>query len=303
MYGFGLAMALLSGVAHSVGLVIQKKVINDLVSQKGKGRFFASLLHSPLWVLGFIISFGLGTVFFLLAQAHLGPALIPGLMAAGLVVLIIGSIRILGEHLSLAEVSGILLLIAAIALLGSSRLTIDLAGFDVLGWEFLLRSTFFTLSILVLLLVLEIPGRRPAGHGGVAQALAAGLLFSVSNFWVGPFMGAVLRIFQGIYTLPVFSLFAAASAILVVTNIFGIGKTQLSFRGSDASLVISVQQIPVQVAPAVVYLAVFRLPPPSRGSLLLFCASIGLIIFATFLLAGRQGKIEEIRTEEPSGLE
>ncbi len=58
-------------------------------------------------------------------------------------------------------------------------------------------------------------------------------------------MGAVLRIFRGNLTLPVIALFVFGSAILVITNMYGIAKLQLAFRIANASLAIPIQQIPM----------------------------------------------------------
>ena len=54
-------------------------------------------------------------------------------------------------------------------------------------------------------------------------------------------------------------------------------------------------QISIQTAPAIVYLAVFRLAPPSRASLLMFGGAVLPVIGATFVLARRQGMMEWIR--------
>jgi hypothetical protein len=296
VYGLGVTLAILSGAAHNVGLIIQKKAINEI--DAGEERFFSSLFHSPLWVVGFLINFVFGTVFFLLAQRFLGPALIPGLMAVGLVVLVIGSVRILSERLSFNDLLGIVLLIAATALLGLSRLTIDVARFEVLAGPFLLRAAVFSLLVILLWSVLEIARRRSQRYSGLYLALTAGLLYALSNFWVGPFMGAVLRIFAGLLTWPVLALFAATSAILVLTNVLAIGRMQLAFRVTDASLAVPVQQVPVQAAPALVYLAVFRLPSPFPAALPLFCLSAALILASTFILARRQGRIAAVHTRE-----
>jgi hypothetical protein len=209
-------------------------------------------------------------------------------MAAGLVVLVVGSIWILKEQLGAAEITGTLLLITAIALLGLSHLTIDVGQFDVLGRSFLLRSALFSVIITAMILILEIPAKKMTRHRGSALAVSSGLFYVLSNFWVGPFMGAVLRIFKGIFTFPVIALFVAGSAILVITNMYGIAKLQLAFRITNASLAIPIQQIPIQTAPALVYLAVFRLSPPSAASVLMFCLAVMLIIGSTFVLARRQ---------------
>jgi hypothetical protein len=246
---------------------------------------------------------GLGSALFLLAQVKLGPALIPGLMASGLVVLVLGSIWILKEQLCAAEITGILLLIVAITLLGLSRLTIDVGEFDVLAGGFILRSALFSLVIVVLILILEVLAKRMTRYRGSALAISSGLFYVLSNFWVGPFLGAVLRIFRGIFTLPVIALFIAGSAILVITNMYGIAKLQLAFRVTNASLAIPIQQIPIQTAPALVYLAVFRLSPPSMVSVLVFCLAIMLIIGSTFVLARRQGMMEAVESAQSGAVD
>jgi hypothetical protein len=287
-------LAVASGVAHNIGILLQKKVVNQ-ISESRRG-FFARLVRNPLWLTGFVIHMGLGTALFLLAQVRLGPALIPGLMAAGLAVLVLGSVWILRESLGAAEIAGILLLILAITLLGLSRLAIDLEEFDVLGRGFILRSVLFTAIVAAVILLLELSAKRVGRCRGSLLAVSSGLFYVLSNFWVGPFMGVVLRIFKGIFTLPVIALFAAGSAILVITNLYGIAKLQLAFRITNASLAIPIQQIPIQMAPALVYLAVFRLPPPSLTAVAFFCVAIVLIIASTFILARRQGMMEALES-------
>lgn len=292
MYSVGVALAIASGVAHNIGIVLQKKVVNQFAADRQ--GFFSRLVRHPLWLAGFVIHMGLGSALFLLAQVRLGPALIPGLMAAGLVFLVLGSIWILKEQLGAAEITGILLLIVAITLLGLSRLTIDVEDFDVLAPGFILRSALF--SLVIGALILELLARRMTRYRGSALAISSGLLYVLSNFWVGPFMGAVLRIFKGIFTLPVIALFVTGSAILVVTNMYGIARLQLAFRIANASLAIPIQQIPIQTAPALVYLAVFRLSAPSTVSVLMFCLAVVLIIGSAFVLARRQGMMEAIES-------
>jgi hypothetical protein len=294
MYGAGIVLAVASGVVNNTGVLLQKIVVNRI--PEVEQRFFARLVRHPLWLAGFAVHMGLGSTLFLLAQVRLGPALIPGLMAAGLIILVLGSIWILREQLSIAEITGILLLAGAITLLGLSRLTIDVGEFDVLARSFILRSVLFSAVITGLVLSFEILAKHATRYRGSALAISSGLFYVLSNFWVGPFVGAVLRIFDGILTLPVIALFVAGSAILVVTNIFAIARLQLAFRITNASLAIPIQQIPIQSAPAVVYLVVFRLSAPSTASLPMFCLAIVLIIGSTFVLARRQGVMEALES-------
>ena len=78
MYSLGVALAIISGTANNIGILLQKKVVNRIAGNRQ--GFFTKLIRNPLWLVGFIIQIGLGTTFFLLAQVRLGPALIPGLM-------------------------------------------------------------------------------------------------------------------------------------------------------------------------------------------------------------------------------
>lgn len=48
---------------------------------------------------GLLLEYGVGSAAYMIAQNLIGPALVPGLMAAGLIVLAIGSVKIIGETL------------------------------------------------------------------------------------------------------------------------------------------------------------------------------------------------------------
>jgi hypothetical protein len=278
VYGWGILCALLAGFVSQAGHICQKLVVNQ-ESSREKG-FFARLLRRPLWVSGMILELGVSTVFFLLAQVYLGPALIPGLMATGLIVLAVGSAWIVREPLGFGDVLGIALLIAAAALLGISRLAIDLADFDIFDYGFLKRAGIFSAAVTVLFFAFRLPRRR----SGALHALGSGLLYVLSNFWVGPFTGAVLRLFRGELGLPVWGMFAFTSAVLVLTNFFGIAELQRAFRVSRAAVAAPLQTLPTQVAPGLLFLFVFRLQPPSRGALWLFALGAGLIVASAFLI-------------------
>jgi hypothetical protein len=357
MYLWGVIFAVLAGLSSNVGLILQKLAVNDVdrgargagganraaaaASAAGAGAvaaepggFFARLMRRPLWVLGLVVEIGVGTVFFLLAQVYAGPALTPGLMASGLIVIALGSAWFLREAPTFSELLGIAALIAAAVLLGLSRLSVDLDVFDILDAGFLRRAALFSGTVLAFFLVLVVLGRRrrrgdrdsvgansansaTPGAGsaslvriarialrrgreapcsrreargrwrGENHALRSGLLYVLSNFWVGPFTGTVLRLFQGRFSLPLAAMFAFTSAVLVLTNLFGIAELQRAFRVSRASVAVPVEMLPTQVAPAVVYLVVFRLEAPSSSALLLFVLGAVLIVVSSFLLSRR----------------
>lgn len=286
MYAWGVVFALLAGSAGQAGHLCQKLAVNREAA--GETGFFRRLLARPLWLAGLALELGAGTVFFLLAQVRLGPALVPGLMATGLITLAVGSAWIVREAPGFGELLGIGLLIASAVLLGGSRLAIDLASFDILEAGFLARAAAFSAAVTFLFFALRLWGRgrmfAVGDRRGVPAALGSGLLYVLSNFWVGPFTGAVLRLFRGELGLPVWGLFAFGSAVLVLTNLFGIAALQQAFRVSRAAVAVPLQSLPTQLAPGLVYLLVFRLSPPSRGSLWRFALGAGLILASSFLL-------------------
>ena len=322
MYLWGVIFAVLAGLSNNIGLVLQKLTVNEVEGRAGgaggadpaagaagtaeaePAGFFARLLRRPLWVLGLVLGIGVGTVFFLLAQVYAGPALIPGLMASGLIVVPLGSAWFLHEPPTLGDWLGIAALIAAAVLLGLSRLSIDLAAFDILEAGFLRRAAIFSVVVLAFFLILAAAGsigrrgrwrgdRNSARWRGENYALRSGLLYVLSNFWVGPFTGTVLRLFQGRFSPALGAMFAFTSAVLVLTNLFGIAELQRAFRLSRASVAVPIQMLPTQVAPAIVYLVVFRLQAPSAGALLLFVPGAVLIVVSSFMLGGSQDRARE----------
>ena len=138
--------AVISGIVNNLGTILQKKVVNSV---KQDEKFLKNLIKNPLWLIGLILQNCIGAIFFFFAQVFIGPTLIPGLMASGLIVLVIGSIKILGENLNFLEILGIFLMIIAIAFLGLSNMAIDPAKQNFLDMGSLdnfqtLRSMIFS---------------------------------------------------------------------------------------------------------------------------------------------------------------
>ncbi len=101
-YILGVATAIFCGISMQAGIIIQKKAVNDMPAEDRAQRFLRTLIKSPKWLGGLLLEYGLGTASFLVAQSLIGPTLVPGLMASGLIVLAIGSVKIIGEALSLS---------------------------------------------------------------------------------------------------------------------------------------------------------------------------------------------------------
>jgi drug/metabolite transporter (DMT)-like permease len=292
MYWVGVLLAIIAGSSSNFGAVLQKKVVNELPPDS---KFMRSLLKNPLWLLGLCMGLVIGSMFFMIAQVYIGPALVPGLMASGLIVLAIGSVKIVHENLKKEEIIAIIIMIMAIFLIGISELSIEIAEVDFLETGFIIRISIFTGILLLLAVLCEIFQRKSEKYRGIFLAILSGFMFSLSNFWISPLLGVITHIFGGIYSFGELILFIFSCVILILANIFGIGKIQESFKVGQASNLIPIQQVSIQITPVFVYLLVFLRVPPSIISIVYLLIGITLILISSFLLGKRQAQLEEIK--------
>jgi drug/metabolite transporter (DMT)-like permease len=275
--------------------LLQKKVINDRPKEAKVGR---NLLKDPLWMIGLLLQLAVGTVFFMFAIDMIGPALTPGLMAAGLIVLAVGAVKLIGEQLKLGEYIGIILMVIAIAFLGFSELDTgthieELVNMGDTG--FIIRVSIFTGILVVISVVCHILQKIKARYKGLSLAIYSGCMFSLSNFWVAPLVAVIASVFSGIFLPIQLVYFIVAAVILCLTNFLGILKIQEAFIYGQASNMIPIQQVPIQISPIFVYFSVVLLMPIKVYSTPLMIAGVGLIIVSSFLLAKRQAQLEQIK--------
>jgi len=291
-YWLGVSLAISSGLSNHLGTVFQKKVINELPDE---AKFFRSLVKKRLWLSGLILQYGLGAILYMMAQLFIGPALIPGFMASGLIVLAIGSIKIVGETLNKAEILGIFLMIIAFFLLGISELSIDIANTNLVEISFLIRIIIFTLVVILFSFICYILQRESKRFKGILLATLSGLLFVLSNFWVSPLIGVIAKIFSGAFDLGELFIFIISCIILILSNVLGVMTIQKSFTVGQASNLVPIQQVPTLLAPIVIYFLIFLLIPPSVFSIYYLIIGLTLIIISSFLLGKRSAQLEEIK--------
>ena len=289
-YWLGVVLAIISGILNNLGSVLQKKVINEMPKE---GKFFRSLVKNPTWILGFIIQMVAGSIFFMIAQIFIGPTLIPGLMAAGLIVLAIGSVKIVGEDLNKSEILGICIMILAITFLGFSNIDINPELVNFTNVDLILRMMIFTIISCVIMIFCYVSQKK--FYKGIFLAILSGMCFVLSNFWISPLMGVMVRVLGGTAFLLELIIFVIAAFILVLTNIFGLSTIQVAFKEGQASNLIPIQQIPIQVATPFYFLFIFLLPPPNIFAMPMLIVGIGLVIISIFLLGKRQAEIEKIQ--------
>lgn len=296
-YIVGVCLAVLCGVFINAGLLCQKKVINDIPPENRNRRFMRTLIGKPLWISGFVLEIVGGAVTFMLAQSYLGPTLVPGLMATGYIVLVVGSIRILKERLNRMEYTGIVLLIGGIALLGFSALEIpgEIVRKALEGNGIIARIVIFSAAMCLLWGLTHWSAMRSSKRKGVIMGFSNGFPFGLSNFWIAPLMALIWIVLAGKGSAAQIRIFIAACIILIVVNLLAIRQTQEAFKFADAHNVIPMQQIPVQIAPILYYVSVFSLAPPSKGSVVYITTGVLLIVVSGFLLCRRQSELEKIR--------
>ncbi|MHA1251149.1 MAG: hypothetical protein ACTSRP_14250 [Candidatus Helarchaeota archaeon] len=297
-YLIGIILAISSGSTTQLGLVLQKIIINKY---RTKEKFGRKLVKEPLWILGLFLELGVSAILLFLAIDFIGNTLTPGLMASGLIILVIFSIYILNEKLNFYEIIGVILMVLGIILLSLSGMSIEVENYDFLNPDFLIRLTIFTVSLSVMGIILFIINSfiKYLTKNRTIKAIIliniAGLGFSISNFWVAIMTDFLLNKFFIFENFAELILFIVSAITLVVSNIVGVVGNQVGLKYGQAANIIPIQQISVQISPIFYYLYVFLLPIPSLISIELLIIGISMIIVSTFLLGKRQEKIEEIK--------
>jgi len=284
-YLIGVTAAIIAGIAFNLGMVIQKLAVMKASRETGLMR---QLVRSPLWLTGFAVQFIVGMPLNMLAQSKIGPAIIPGLMAIGLIVLIIGAVRLAGESFDSGDIAGILLVIAAVTVFGLSQLSVDMQSIDLWEPAFLLRLGLFTVVVAALSLICHFIQKTNVRLRGILRTLDAGLLLSQSNLWLGILMAFLAKWgagkFAALDLLPV----VIASGIVFAGSMLGIAETQRAFQFGEASKLIPIQYVPVQILPIAAYFIVFCLGSSNPFAVPMALGGIVLVLSGAVLLARHQ---------------
>ncbi|MHA1803059.1 MAG: hypothetical protein ACTSU4_00830 [Promethearchaeota archaeon] len=290
-YWLGVFLAILAGIIMNYGILLQKQVI---VSLPKEAKFMRTLIRTPRWIIGLILGYIVAGLFYILAMLFIGPALVPGLLALGIVVLAIGSVKIIGDRLKKEEIVAIILMIIATFLLSFSGLSIAITEYNFIELNFIIRLTIFTFVFFIVSIILELIQRKISYLKGFSLALIAGFMYALTDFWMGILVGLLPRLFQGLLLMEEIILFIICGVILIVTNVFAVVKLQQALKQGVASNIMVMQQIPINFIPFLAYLAIFLLTPPSIYSILLIIVGSILIIICSYLLGRRQIELEKI---------
>ncbi|MFW5780530.1 MAG: hypothetical protein ACOCWI_03680 [Bacillota bacterium] len=288
-YVIGLFSAAFAGMVGFFGQILQKKAINNVMAEKGLVTMW-DLFKNKLWLTGIACILVFTTVFTVIAQMLIGPALFPGLFATGFIVLALGSVKILGEKLKKEEYIAMAMLIIGIVFLSLSRLSIeaDLSRFQ--DKAFIIRLSIFVIILFALWLGFYYGGKK-SKKKAVLMALGSSLPFAIANLGIQPMIMSVESFFSdGFQTLTIV-LFLITGPIVLATNLAGTVHFQKALAEGNASIIIPTQQIPQQLSPIFIYFVVYAMTAPSFWSYVFVSLGTIIIIFAGFLLSKRQTQI------------
>jgi hypothetical protein len=288
-YLIGVLCGIMGGLLNQGGQLLQKKVVND-IRQDDPGRgFMRRLLRSRLWLFGFVVGLGGGTAGYMLAQSLIGPALSPGLMASGLILLSIGSVKLNHEELNKSEITGIVLMIIGILCLGLSEMSISATQVrSMLANHYAqIRVVIFTFCLFSFTLISRSMAIRSQNRKGLLIVVGNGFLACLSDFWINPLLALIVLVWAGRATHFQTFFFIMAAVILAFTASIITWQNQIAFKYAQASNIIPVAQVPIQISPVVVYFFIFALTPPRTSSVVLILTGTILTIIAGFLLGQR----------------
>ncbi len=296
LYVLGVIIAISSGCVNNLGVLFQKKVIND---HREEPEFLRSLIKSPLWVFGLILQILIGgAILYMIAQALIGPSLVPGLMSGGLIVLALGSTMILKEKLRKTEISGILLMILGIFSLSLSQLSINLAVINILEQVFIIRLSIFTGAIFLAYIIIHFTSKYIKKSKGIFFALKSGLVYSLNSVWIGPLVAVLTRIFSSNFNMEELLLFFPALVIILICTAYGIIFAQKAFQNGQVNILSPLIGVPGQIIPVLIFFLIYNLVPASSLNVLFLIIGLVLIIVSSFLLATSQVRLEEIQISE-----
>lgn len=292
-YIIGIICAIMGGMVNFLGQIFQKKAIND-IKQENKAVLIRNLIKKPIWIIGFILIIAISGVLLIIAQMLIGPALIPGLISSGFIVLAIGSVKILHEEIRKEEIIAICLLIVGIIFISMSKLYIEPQLLRFNDKNFLIRLTSFTILFTILALVLFYGGRKLKSKRAIVMALGSAFPFILLNIWTQPVFMSIQGIIDGKYLQLSIKLLIISFTLLVIFNVMGFIHFNKTLAEGNAGIIIPFSQIPQQLSPIIIYFFIYNLKTPSSLSYLYLILSILLIIFSGFILTKRQSKIEDI---------
>jgi len=318
----GVFVAIIAGIVLNLGSLIQKKAVNQFVYYKKKAIIIndedydmqknaqvqitiKDLATSKLWMLGFILQAVVGAGLFIISQGLIGPSLTPALGSIGLVVLVFASC-IVDEKLTWDEYVGLVVMIAAVFLLGFSDMVINLEHTNFLHIGFMIRVGIYSGIVILLCVICKLWSLRRDRFEGPALAVLAGLLVALQNYWIAPFTALAGGIFhrEGNFTFEhnkvgwVILYFLISMAFVIIANLQTVYERQLAFRVGGAATMIPISHLPSHLSSPIIFSFVFNLHAPHKYSIPCMWAGLFLLVICSIIFGKRGAQFEEPNTKE-----
>jgi hypothetical protein len=279
-YGLGISTALLAGIVYNLGVLVMKRAVSRLPRDRPLG---ASFLRSRLWIAGLALQLAVGVPLNFVAVGLIGPVLVPGLMAVGLVVLALAAVLTGVERPRWTDFVGVTLLVLAVSGFSLSRLAVDTAATSPRDPVLLLRAALFIGVGVILVLGCAAAARAARGResvAGVLFGLQSGLLYSLGNICVGFVSGVVGRLGRGPADGLEILVGAVAFSITVAGSALGVLATQHALRHGRVVVTVALQNAIGMLVPLGLFFLVYRPFRPTPNQI------VSVIAGSVFLIAG-----------------
>jgi hypothetical protein len=150
-----------------------------------------------------------------------------------------------------------------------------------------IRVVIFTFCLFSFTLISRSMAIRSQNRKGLLIVVGNGFLACLSDFWINPLLALIVLVWAGRATHFQTFFFIMAAVILAFTASIITWQNQIAFKYAQASNIIPVAQVPIQISPVVVYFFIFALTPPRTSSVVLILTGTILTIIAGFLLGQR----------------
>jgi hypothetical protein len=287
-YALGIAAAVVAGITINVGILIQNAAVGKVPPGTPLMR---ALLKSRLWWSALAFQFIFGSPLFVLSVGLIGPAIVPGLMSIGLVVLALGAVIVQKERLSAREGVGIGLVGCAVVAFGLSRLSIDTRAFSLRDGGLLLRAGVFTLVCAVTAVGCALAARRTpetrSERASALHAVRAGVWYTAGNLGLGFLTAGAARFAAGELIPAEIAVCVVACGLTAAGNLLGLAATQHALAHGRAAVAIPLQNGVSQILPVCIFFFVYRPYMPVAGSFVFLGAAVALLVTGIVLLTGR----------------
>lgn len=273
-------LSMLTGAAiNNLGIVLQKRQVNlKSGSQDRKGvSDIGSFVKDPVWMLGILMQTAFVLPFFLFALSLIGVTLAQPLSNSGIIVLVIGLVKILGEKLRSAETAGVFLLIAGMIAIGLGGVSGNVSQQSVLSPASSILLWFLVVSIPALGVLLAVASAAFARTRLITLGLLAGICYAAVSISMQILTVSLEDLSQSVGLM----MLAYGLAGTLLGTVLGILTTQEAFKRGRGINIVPFMQLTMNMIPIAAGLLVFgqTLSQP----LFFWLGSVWIIVGASLL--------------------